>query len=85
MRVVRYHPVDLQRAFFSSRFTRTPDALGYARFRHWRLYAEEGLARQPVAVCPGTDSPNVEYAGQALANYDVFISAARVPEEYAPR
>jgi len=50
VRVVRYHPVDLQRAYFSSRFTRALDALGYARFRHWRLYAAEGFARQPVAI-----------------------------------
>jgi hypothetical protein len=86
VRVVRYHPVDLQRAFFSSRFTRTLDALGYARFRHWRLYAEVGLACQPVAVWLGTDGLNVEYAGQTLANYDVFISAdAKLTEVTNPR
>ena len=72
--VVRYHPVDLERAFFSSRFTRKLDTLGYARFRHWRLYAEEGLARQPVAVWLGNDGLSVEYGGQVLSSYDVSLS-----------
>ena len=31
---VRYRPEDLERAFFSSRFARVLDGLGYARFRH---------------------------------------------------
>jgi putative transposase len=74
VRVVRYHPVDLERAFFSSRFTRKLDTLGYARFRHWRLYAEEGLARQPVAVWLGNDGLSVEYGGQTLSSYDVSLS-----------
>ena len=33
---------ELGRAFFSSRLVRTLDALGYARFRHWRLCGEAG-------------------------------------------
>jgi len=74
VRVVRYHPVDLERAFFTSRFTRNLDTLGYARFRHWRLYAEEGLARQPVAVWLGNDGLSVEYGGQTLSSYDVSLS-----------
>ena len=72
--MVRYHPVDLERAFFSSRFTRKLDTLGYARFRHWRLYAEEGLARQPVAVWLGNDGLSVKYGGQVLSSYDVSLS-----------
>ncbi len=31
---IRYHPTDLERAFFSSRFTRKLDPLGYARLKH---------------------------------------------------
>jgi len=34
---VRHREEELRRAFFSSRFTRTLDALGYPRFRHWRV------------------------------------------------
>jgi hypothetical protein len=68
MRVVRYHPVDLERAFFSSRSTRKLDTLGYARFRHWRHSAEEGLARQLVAVWLGNDGLSVEYGEQMLSS-----------------
>lgn len=31
---VRYLPEDLERAFFSTRYSRVLDDLGYARFRH---------------------------------------------------
>jgi putative transposase len=86
VRVVRYHPVDLERAFFSSRFTRKLDTLGYARFRHWRLYAEEGLARQPVAVWLVNDGLSVEYGGQVLSSYDVSLSEdAKLREVTNPR
>lgn len=64
---VRYHPVDLQRAFFSIRFTRKLDALGYARLKHWRIYGEEGLARCQVALWLGDDGLTVEYGGQTLS------------------
>jgi transposase len=71
---VRYHPVDLQRAFFSIRFTRKLDALGYARLKHWRIYGEEGLARCEVALWLGDDELTVEYGGQTLSRYDVSLS-----------
>jgi hypothetical protein len=64
---VRYHPVDLQKAFFSTRFTRKLDALGYARLKHWRVYGEEGLARCEVALWLGNDGLSVEYGGQPLS------------------
>lgn len=47
---VRRRPEDLERAFFSTRFTRVLDSLGYARIRHWKIYAEEGLAKREVAL-----------------------------------
>ena len=37
---VGYREEELRQAFFSSRFSRTLDALGYARFRRWRVYCE---------------------------------------------
>jgi hypothetical protein len=76
---VRYHPRDLERAFFSSRFIRKLDALGYARLKHWRVYAEEGLARCEVALWLGNDGLSIEYGGQALSRYDVSLSSSRVP------
>jgi hypothetical protein len=74
---VRYHPVDLQKAFFSTRFTRKLDALGYARLKHWRVYGEEGLARCEVALWLGNDGLSVEYGGQPLSRYDVSFSSGK--------
>jgi transposase InsO family protein len=74
---VRYHPADLKRAFFSIRFTRKLDALGYARLKHWRIYGEEGLARCEVALWLGNGGLVVEYGGQTLSRYDVSFSGAR--------
>jgi len=42
---VRYRKEDLDRAFFSTRFSRTLDSLGYARFRDWRVYGRKDLPR----------------------------------------
>jgi putative transposase len=72
--VVRHHPEDLSRAFFSSRFIRKLDALGYARFRRWRVYAEEGLACLPVALWLGEDDLTVQYGADTLSSYDVSFS-----------
>jgi transposase len=73
---VRYCEEDLRRAFFSIRFTRKLDALGYARLKHWRIYGEEGLARCEVALWLGDDRLSVEYGGQTLSRYDVSLSAS---------
>jgi putative transposase len=72
---IRHRPEDLQRAFFSTRFTRTLDVCGYARLKHWRVYGEEGLARGEVALWLGVESLAVEFAGDTLARYDVEYSA----------
>ena len=74
MTLVRHHPKDLERAFFSTRFTRRLDGLGYARFRHWRIYGEEGLAWCEVALWLGTDGLAVENGGDTLSRYDVSFS-----------
>ena len=84
---VRYHPNDLERAFFSTRFTRKLDSSGYARLKHWRVYAEEGLARSEVALWLGTGGMSVEYGGQPLSRYDVSLSmgAKRLKDVTNPR
>ena len=74
MRVVRHHPVDLSRAFFSTMLVRKLDASGYARVKHWRVYAEEGLARCEVGVCLGDGEMVLEYGGKTLSRYDVSLS-----------
>jgi transposase len=84
---VRHIPEELERAFFSIRFTRTLDASGYARIRHWRVYGEEGLSRSQVALWLGTESLTVEFAGDTLARYEVAYSpsAGRLRDVKSPR
>jgi transposase InsO family protein len=87
VRVVRHHPTDLSRAFFSTMLVRKLDAAGYARVKHWRVYAEEGLARQPVTVWLGDGEMALEYAGRTLSRYDVSLSrgAAKLEDVTNPR
>jgi transposase len=68
---VSYRKEDLDRAFFSTRFSRTLDSLGYARFRDWRVYGEEGLAKREAALWLAAESLTLEYAGETLSRYDV--------------
>jgi hypothetical protein len=72
--VVRHHPTDLSRAFFSTMLVRRLDASGYARVKHWRVYAEEGLAKCEVAVWLGDGEMALEHGGRALSRYDVSLS-----------
>ena len=87
VRVVRHHPTDLGRAFFSTRFTRVLDASGYARIKHWRVYAEEGLARCEVALWLGDEGLVVEHGGRTLSRYDVSLlrGAAKLEDVTNPR
>jgi putative transposase len=74
VRVVRHHPTDLSRAFFSTMLVRKLDAAGYARVKHWRVYAEEGLASCEVAVWLGDGEMAIEYDGRTLSRYDISLS-----------
>ena len=86
VRVVRHHPTDLGRAFFSTMLVRKLDASGYARVKHWRVYAEEGLARREVAVWLGDGEMALEYGGRTLSRYDVSLSrGARLEAVTNPR
>ena len=71
---VRHLPEALERAFFSTRFTRVLNASGYARIRHWKVYAEEGLARREVTLWLAPEALTVEFAGEPLARYEVQYS-----------
>ncbi len=87
VRMVRHHPEDLGRAFFSTMFVRKLDASGYARIKHWRVYAEEGLARCEVAIWLGDGSLSVEYAGRTLSCFEVSFSSrtGKLEEVRSPR
>ncbi len=50
------------------------DTSGYARVKHWRVYADEGLARCEVAIWLGDGEMAVEYGGRTLSRYDVSLS-----------
>ncbi|HEU4328916.1 MAG TPA: helix-turn-helix domain-containing protein [Roseiflexaceae bacterium] len=65
----------LQRVFDTSRFARHVDQAGYLRFRHWRVYAETGLAGREVALWLTTEDITITYADQALAHYHVQTNA----------
>jgi transposase len=64
-------PEELHRVFYSTRFGRRIDALGYVRFRHWRVYGEEGLPGRDAAVWLYNETLSVEFAGQPLSRYQV--------------
>jgi hypothetical protein len=66
----------LKHAFFSARFVRVLDSLGYTRFRHWRVYGEEALAGREAALCLAAESLTVEHAGETLSRYEVKVEAA---------
>ena len=72
---VRHREEELRRAFFSTRFSRTLDALGYARFRHWRVYGEEVLAGREAALWLAAESLTLEYGGEPLSRYDARLEA----------
>ena len=49
----------------------TNTRLGYARFRHFRGYAEEGLIGERAAIWLYGENLTVEYADDTLATYKV--------------
>ncbi len=61
----------LHRVFYTLRFGRVLDGNGYARLRHWKIYGERGLARQPVGVWLYGAQLLVEYREEPLAEYRV--------------
>ncbi len=65
-------PIDLDR-LFRLRTTRVLNASGSLRFRHWRLYAERGLAGERAAVWVAGETLTVEYRAEALIQYRVAM------------
>ena len=67
---MRFHPKNLERAFFSERHTRILDGLGYATLMRWRLYGEEGLVGKEADLWLLEDTLTVEHASEPLSAYD---------------
>jgi hypothetical protein len=85
---LRYRPEDLERAFFASRISRILDALGYATFKRWRLYGEEGLAGREAALwLPACSLTLEQHGGRTLSRYDVQRAAGsdRIASVAQPR
>jgi len=78
---MRFHPRDLQRAFFSERFSRVLDASGYATLMRWRLYGEEALAGKEADLWLLENTLTLEHAGEPLSAYEVAHDAARSPDD----
>jgi hypothetical protein len=70
---VRHREEELRRAFFSARFVRVLDALGYTRFRNWKIYGEEALAGREAALWLAAESLTVEHGGEPLSRYEVRV------------
>jgi hypothetical protein len=67
-------PADLDR-LFRLRSTRVLNTSGSIRFRHWRLYAERGLAGERAAVWVHGETLTLEYETETLAQYRVALAA----------
>lgn len=68
----RTYPLqDLHRTFYTLRFQRRFDLLGYVRFRQWRIYGEYGVARQTAVVWLYGETLTVACGDIALAVYRV--------------
>ncbi len=67
----QHTPEELHRIFYSTRFGRVLDRLGFCRFRHWRIYGERGLAGTGAAVWLYGEHLTVEFADEPLAQYHV--------------
>jgi hypothetical protein len=67
-------PADLDR-LFRLRSLRRIATSGSIRFRHWRLYAERGLAGEPAAVWVAGESLTLAYETETLARYRVALEA----------
>jgi hypothetical protein len=68
---------ELERIFYANRFGRRVDAYGAVRFRHWRLYAEWGVAHQPIAVWLNQESLALKCSGETLAHNTVACAPDR--------
>jgi hypothetical protein len=61
----------LDRAFFSERFVRVLNPLGYTVWRRWKVYGEEGLAGREAALWLREKTLTIEHAGEPLSRYEV--------------
>ncbi len=67
----------LHRVFYTLRFGRVLDARGYARFRHWKVYGERGLAGRSVGLWLYGPQLTVEHRDEPLAQFHVAYAPGK--------
>jgi putative transposase len=65
----------LSRVLYATQFTRHLDRHGYARFRNWRFFGEDGLAGEEVSVWMYDQTLKIEYQATTLSEYGLRESA----------
>ncbi len=73
-------PIDeptLHRVFYTVRFGRILGSEGYARFRHWKVYGERGLAGRTVGLWLYGPQLTLEYCEEPLAQYRVAYAPGK--------
>ncbi len=73
----QFEPEQLHRVFYSTRFGRKLNALGYVCFRKFRVYGERGLSRERAAVWLYGENLTLEYADEPLSRYKVTYQPDR--------
>lgn len=68
-------PEHLHRVFFTRRFARWLDKLGYLRFRQWQLYGEEGLAKRQAMIWLYGQTLTLEYGNVPLTQFTVSFQS----------
>jgi hypothetical protein len=82
-------PTEVDRVF-RLREPRRIRTTGCVRFRHWRRYAERGLAGWPAAVWIDDETLTIEHATETLAQYQVgaprlYATLACIPQPFLPQ
>ncbi len=66
-----WEPERVHRVFFSHQFTRWLDRFGCVRFRHFRLFAEEGLAKENITLWLYGETLTLEFSNTPLTQFQV--------------
>ena len=61
----------LSRVLHTTQFTRHLNRHGYIKFKHWRLFGENGLAGEDVSVWVCEETLKIEYRATTLALYSL--------------
>jgi putative transposase len=64
----------LSRVLYATQFTRQLDRHGYARFKNWRFFGEDGLAGEEVSVWMYEGTLKIEYQTTTLSEYNLRFS-----------